>query len=351
MEFRVLGPIELWSAGQQCDLGPTRVRSVLAILTLTPRTLVPTDVLIDRVWDTQPPAKARESLSVYVTRLRGSLRQAIGESVRLTGRDSGYELDVDPDTIDLHQFRRLRRQADASAAAGDAGHAALLLREADGLWHGQAFAGIRGDWMARMRDSLEEERRAAILKRVECELELGRHGDLVGELHHLLAQYPLDEAFISHQMTALYRSGRPGEALSLYRDIRSRLIEEQGTEPGPLLSELHQRILRHDPQLAVRAAGPVRAGSRGRTRCRPGRRSSWAAARNSNCSPARMVKPRGSVSSRAWPGWGRPRWRSRRPARWPGSTRTGRSTSTCTPTIPGTRRSTRPRRSIACSGC
>ncbi len=256
MEFRVLGPIELWSAGQQCDLGPTRVRSVLAILTLTPRTLVPTDVLIDRVWDTQPPAKARESLSVYVTRLRGSLRQAIGESVRLTGRDSGYELDVDPDTIDLHQFRRLRRKADASAAAGDAGHAAWLLRQADGLWHGQAFAGIRGDWMARMRDSLEEERRAAILKRVECELELGRHGDLVGELHHLLAQYPLDEAFISHQMTALYRSGRPGEALSLYRDIRSRLIEEQGTEPGPLLSELHQRILRHDPQLAVRAAGP-----------------------------------------------------------------------------------------------
>ena len=256
MEFRVLGPIELWSAGQQCDLGPTRVRSVLAILTLTPRTLVPTDVLIDRVWDTQPPAKARESLSVYVTRLRGSLRQAIGESVRLTGRNSGYELDVDPDTIDLHQFRRLRRQADASATAGDAGHAAWLLREADGLWHGQAFAGIRGDWMARMRDSLEEERRAALLRRVECELELGRHGDLVGELHHLLAQYPLDEAFISHQMTALYRGGRPGEALSLYRDIRSRLIEEQGTEPGPLLSELHQRILRHDPQLAVRAASP-----------------------------------------------------------------------------------------------
>ena len=256
MEFRVLGPIELWSAGRQCDLGPTRVRSVLAILALTPRTLVPTDVLIDRLWDTQPPAKARESLSVYMTRLRGSLRQAIGESVRLTGRASGYELDVDPETIDLHEFRRLRRQADASAANGDAGHASLLLREADGLWRGQAFAGIRGDWMARMRDSLEEERRAAILKRIECELELGRHADLVGELHHLLAQYPLDESFISHQMTALYGSGRPGEALSLYRDLRSRLIEEEGTEPGPLLAELHQRILRHDPQLAVRPTGP-----------------------------------------------------------------------------------------------
>ena len=170
-------------------------------------------------------------------------------------------LDVDPETVDLHQFRRLRRQADALTASGDDEHAASLLREADGLWRGQAFAGIRGDWVARMRDSLEEERRAAILKRIECELELGRHADLVGELRHLLAQYPLDETFIAHQMTALYGSGRPGEALSLYRETRSRLIEEQGTEPGPLLSELHQRILRHDPQLAVRPAGRRPAGA------------------------------------------------------------------------------------------
>jgi len=229
---------------------------VLGILMLTPGRLVPTDVLIDRVWDTNPPPKARESLSVYVTRLRASLRQAIGDSVRLTGRDSGYELHVDPDTIDLYQFRRLRRQADTLSANGDSEHAASLLREADRLWRGQAFAGIRGDWVARMRDSLDEERRAAILKRIECELELGLHADVVGELRHLLAQYPLDEAFIACEMTALYGSGRPGEALSLYRETRSRLDDELGTEPGPALSELHQRILRHDPQLAARAAGP-----------------------------------------------------------------------------------------------
>ncbi len=254
MEFRVLGPIELWSGGQQCDLGPTRVRCVLAILLLTPRTIVPTEALIDRLWDTQPPPKARESLSVYIARLRASLRQAVGDSVRLAGRDRGYELDVNPEAVDVHQFRRLRRQADALTASGDYEHAASLLREADKLWRGQAFTGIRGDWLARMRDSLGEERRAAILKRIECELELGRHGDLVGELRHLLPQYPLDETLIACQMTALYGSGRPGDALSLYRDTRSRLIDEQGTEPGPTLSELHQRILRHDPQLTVRLA-------------------------------------------------------------------------------------------------
>ena len=182
MEFRALGPIELWSAGQRQDLGPARVRSILAMLLLTPRTIVPVETLIDRLWGTRPPPKARESLSVYVARLRASLRQAVGDRVQLVGRARGYVLEVNPEAVDVHQFRRLRRQADALAASGDHDHAAELLREADGLWRGQALAGIGGDWAARMRDSLEEERRAAVVERVGCELELGRHADLVGEL-------------------------------------------------------------------------------------------------------------------------------------------------------------------------
>ncbi len=254
MEFRVLGPTELWSAGQPSDLGSARARSVLAILLLTPRTIVPAHALIDRLWDTDPPSKARENLSVYVARLRASLRQAVGDGARLAGRANGYVLDVDPETVDLHRFRRLRRQAGSLAASGDYDHAAHLLREADELWRGQALAGIRGDWVARMRDSLEDERRAVILERVDCELKLGRHADLVGELRGLLAQYPLDETFIAHQMTALYWSGRPGDALSLYRETRSRLADEQGTEPGPVLAELHLRILRRDPDLSAKLA-------------------------------------------------------------------------------------------------
>jgi DNA-binding SARP family transcriptional activator/tetratricopeptide (TPR) repeat protein len=255
MEFRALGPIELWSAGQRQDLGPARARCILAILLLTPRTIVPVEALIDRLWDTRPPPKARESLSVYVARLRASLRQAVGDSVRLVGRAGGYVLEVDPEAVDVHQFRRLRRQADALTASGDHDHAAALLREADALWRGEALAGIRGDWVARMRDGLEEERRAAILERVGCELAQGRHADLVGEIRRLLAQYPLDETLVAHQMTALYGSGRPADALSLYRETRRRLVDEQGTEPGPALSELHQRILGRDPGLAVRPSG------------------------------------------------------------------------------------------------
>src|SRR5262249_15152754 len=86
MGIRVLGPIELWSAGRPQDLGPARERCVLAILLLTPRTIVPAETLIDRLWDTRPPAKARESLSAYLARLRASLRQAVGDSVQLAGR-------------------------------------------------------------------------------------------------------------------------------------------------------------------------------------------------------------------------------------------------------------------------
>ncbi len=255
MEFRALGPIELWSAGRRHDLGRARARSILAMLMLAPRVLVPVETLIDRLWDTRPPPKARDSLSVHVARLRASLRQAVGDNVQLVGRAQGYLLDVDPEAVDVHQFRRLRRQADALAASGDHEQAAGLLREADGLWRGQALAGIHGDWVARMRDALEEERRAAILERAGYELELGQHADLVGELRQLLVQYPSDETLVAHQMTALCRSGRPADALSLYRGTRSRLIEEQGTEPGAMLSELHQRILGSDSGLAAAPSG------------------------------------------------------------------------------------------------
>ena len=119
-------------------------------------------------------------------------------------------------------------------ASGEYDHAAVLLREADGC--GGAGAGRdRGGWVAGCATASRKSAPAAILEQVECELELGRHAELVGELSGLLAQYPLDETFIAHQMTALYWSGRPGDALSLFRQTRDSLIEEQGAEPGPAL--------------------------------------------------------------------------------------------------------------------
>ena len=163
----------------------------------------------------------------------------------------GYVLDVDPESVDLHRFRRLRSDAAAAAAVGNGEVAAALFREADALWRGEPFTGLPGDWLARMRDSLLEERLAAIKERIGLALRLGRHAEVVGELHGLAAQHPLDEAFAALFMTALYLSGRPGNALEAYRQIRRRLVAELGTEPGPELAGLHQRILSRDPGLAA----------------------------------------------------------------------------------------------------
>lgn len=251
LTFRILGPVEMWYADRQCDLPPGRASGVLAILLLTPRITVPTGVLAERLWDGRLPEKARENLSAYVTRLRGSLRRAAGDGVKLIRRSGGYVLDVDPGAVDLHQFRHMRRLARALADSNDRDAAIRSLRSAEVLWTGQALAGVRGDWFARIRGGLEDERRVAIAERVECELQLGRHSSLVGELGGLLAEYPLDETFIGCMMTALYRSGRTSDALALYRQARSGLAEELGAEPGPILADLHLRILRGDPGLAA----------------------------------------------------------------------------------------------------
>lgn len=249
-DFWILGPVEAWSEGQRLQVASGKSRSILAILLLTPGMVVSAEALIDRLWGDRPPAKAREDLSAYVTRLRRSLRPG-GDEASLAGRAGGYVLNVDPNNIDLHQFRQLRRRAGSLAGDDEKEQAASLAQDADTLWRGAALADIRGDWIMRMRDTLEEERRALLADRVIWELELGRHATLAGELTGLLARYPLDEILIACQMTALYRCGRPGDALRLYRQTRDRLVDEQGAEPGQALADLHQQILRRDPALAA----------------------------------------------------------------------------------------------------
>lgn len=251
MEFRILGPVELWSAGQRCDLGSLKERLILAALLLTPGTQVSAEVLIDRVWDDGAPAKARDNLFAYISRIRRRLRHAVGELAKLHGRSGGYVLDIDPERVDLHVFRLQWGQARAIARSGDGEQAVLLLRQAEKLWRGTPFAGLPGDWAARVREGLDEEHRAAIAERTGLELSLGKHSEILGELQSLLARYPLDETLVAQRMTALYRVGRQSDALDLYRRTHRRLVDEQGTQPGPGLAQLHQRILRRDPRLGV----------------------------------------------------------------------------------------------------
>jgi DNA-binding SARP family transcriptional activator/tetratricopeptide (TPR) repeat protein len=247
--FRILGPPEMSPDAHNVVIAP-RLWSVFVSLLLTPNIAVSADVIIDRVWGESPSAQARTSLRSYVSRISRALSQAGHHEARIVPRSQGYALIVDSEAIDVHRFRSLKRQADAMADSGDRQHAALLLEQAEALWRGDALAGLPGEWIARMRASLEEERHAAALRRVELGLLLGRHVGMLGELSRLSGMYPYDETLIGYLMTALYRAGRPGDALRTYREARARLVE-QGIEPGPDLAGLHQRVLRHDPALAI----------------------------------------------------------------------------------------------------
>ncbi len=250
MEFRVLGPVEIWAAGLRLDLGSPKEACVLAVFLLTPGRPVSAGALIDRVWGAAPPAKVRGSVWSYIARLRRVLA-ASDAAVRLVSRSGLYILEADPESIDLHRFRRLRTQARALAESGDSEHAAQLLRDADRLWGGEALAGLPGDWAQRTRATLDQERLTATMDRVELDLADGHESDLAGELSELVSRHPFVERLVEQLMVTLYRTGRQAEALEAYRQARARLDDELGAEPGPGLRSLHQRILRADPELAL----------------------------------------------------------------------------------------------------
>lgn len=258
MEFRILGPVEIWAAGQRRDLGSPKEACVLAVLLITPGRPVSAETLVDYVWGTDPPAKVRGSLWTYVARLRRAL--AVDGEASLVSRSGLYVLETDPGLVDLHRFRRLRNQARALAESGEIEYAAQMLRDAESLWNGEALAGVPGDWARQTRAALEQERLAVMMDRIEAEFTVGREPDL-GELSELTSRNPFVERTVEHLMVALYRSGRQAEALDAYRQTRQRLRDELGTEPGPELRALQQRILNADPDLAAPPRNWVKRGT------------------------------------------------------------------------------------------
>ncbi|TDC54075.1 tetratricopeptide repeat protein [Actinomadura sp. KC345] len=247
MEFRVIGPVELWIDGQRRDLGTTKERCVLAALLLSPRQPVPAETLIRRVWDDAPPAKARQSLYSYMTRLRRRLDGV--EGAALLSRHGSYRIDVADESVDLHRFRLLRDQARAIAESGDEEYALDHLRRAATLWRADPLADLSGGWAERTRHVLEQELLTATFERVNLELQRGHHADLVRELSDLVERHPEDERPVEGLMLALYRSGRQAEALEVYRRTHDLFVTESGTEPGSALRDLQRRILRSDPAL------------------------------------------------------------------------------------------------------
>lgn len=248
MDFGILllGPVEFRLDGSRGAPGTPKERLTLTALALDAGHPVTLDTLVHRVWDDQPPSKPRASLHVYAARIRRRLRTAACPAHLLQGAHA-YTLEIDPDLVDWHRFRRLSDEARALSGGGDTGGALERLTEADGLWRGEPLAGLTGLWAEGTRTHFTEKRLAATLTRTAIELGLGRHAELVPDLAALLDAHPTDETIAAQLMTAAYGSGRQGDALRTYESVRRRLSEELGTDPGEALSRVHRLVLDRAP--------------------------------------------------------------------------------------------------------
>jgi DNA-binding SARP family transcriptional activator len=243
VEFRILGPLEVLQSGRAIRLGGARQRTLLALLLTRANEVVSVDRLIDGLWGADPPRAAANALQYHVSQLRKSL----GDGETITTREPGYLIQVAPDELDLFRFERL--VAEAEQAPPD--RAARLLRDALELWRGPPLADLaHEEFVGAEIRRLEELRLAALERRIEADVALGRHAQLIAELEALVRQHPFRERLRAALMQALYGTGRQAEALTVYREARQTLVDELGIEPSPALQELERAILRQDPALA-----------------------------------------------------------------------------------------------------
>ena len=257
MEFRILGPLQAWKDGAALPLRGERQRMLLAILLLDANKVVSADRLCEELWHGRPPDSAPTALQGHVLELRKLLEpeRVRGSPYRvLVTERPGYVLRVEPDDVDLHRFRRLLDEGREALTRQSPRVASRLLRDALALWRGPPLGDLSFGTSLRVEiDALEELRLTALELRIEAELALGRHADLVGELRGLISEQPLRERLRAQLMLALYRSGRQADALAAYRHAREMLVEELGIEPARALQELEHAILMQDPALELEA--------------------------------------------------------------------------------------------------
>jgi predicted ATPase/DNA-binding SARP family transcriptional activator len=245
IEFRTLGELEVWDAGQPLELRGAVQRSVLALLLLRANVIVRVDELVDELWGEAAPPSAAKMVQNAVSKLRKG-----GLASVLVTRAGGYVLHVDPDSVDAFRFQRLLQQAREALAAGSPTTAEELLEEANALWRGPPFADLAAERFTQLEIArLEELRLEAAECAVEAGFALGRHQELAQTLETLVAQHPVRETLRQQLMLSLYRSGRQAEALAVYQSARAYLRDELGLEPSPALQRLEQAILIQDPAL------------------------------------------------------------------------------------------------------
>ncbi|MEU4219266.1 BTAD domain-containing putative transcriptional regulator [Actinoplanes sp. NPDC026623] len=250
LRFEILGAVRALRGEEPVDLGPAKQRAVLAVLLLEAGRPVPTHQMVDAVWGEEPPENGANVVQKYVAGLRRVLEpdrspRTPGELIALT--EGGYVLRADPGALDAERFQAGLARASAERRAGRLAEAAETLREAVGLWQGEALAGLAGPVFEAARNRLADARATAWEKWADIELARGNHTGLMPDLVRLVEQFPLREGLRAQLMIALYQGGRQAESLAVFRDARAYFLDEFGVEPGERMREAHQRILRGEP--------------------------------------------------------------------------------------------------------
>ena len=221
VEFRVLGPFDVYLDGRPVNIGSAKQRLLLATLVLNLNTSVSAERLVDVLWGEAPPASVESTLRSLVSRLRRALEEFKADGVELRGTSTGYVLTAAADTVDAYRFDRLAATGRELLARGDAGRAAETLARALTFWRGAALGEFAGQDFARPEAArLDEARLGVVEDLADAELALGRPGDAITRLEAHLAEHPLRERAWSQLMLALYRVGRQADALRAYQQVR-----------------------------------------------------------------------------------------------------------------------------------
>jgi DNA-binding NarL/FixJ family response regulator/DNA-binding SARP family transcriptional activator len=243
MDVRLLGPVEATVDGREIPIGAGKPRALFAVLALHAGMPLSSDRLIEALWGERPPPTAAKLVQAHVSQLRKALD---GNGALIATRGHAYQLDIDPESIDVRRFERL--VDDGSP------------RDALSLWRGPPLSDVAAEPFAATEiRRLEELRLVAAERAIDADLAAGRHRETIGELDTLIGGQPLREKLHAQRMLALYRSGRQAEALEAFRTARAILVEQIGIEPGAELRALHDAILRQDPSLDLVAGEPIAA--------------------------------------------------------------------------------------------
>ncbi len=249
LRFRVLGPLEASREGKSIRLGGERQRALLALLLVHTNELVSTEQLIEQLFSGESSDGAANAVYAAVSRLRRVLESRDGGGVLVTC-PGGYRLELGPEQLDAGVFERLLAEGRELLAAGDPASAADRLREALGLWRGPPLADLALlDFVQPEVRRLEELHRLALMERIDADLALGHHAELIPEVERLVVSDPLQERARAQLMLALYRSGRQAQALAVYRETSELLRENLGLAPGRALQELERMVLQQDAGL------------------------------------------------------------------------------------------------------